>query len=93
MYHSTLHLASSHIAAISAGSLRDQVRRSLEAAMIAGELLPGQLYSAPSLGERFGVSATPVREAMHDLAKDGFVVAERNRGFRVLEITGASTLC
>ncbi len=78
---------SSHIVAINARSLREQVRRSLEAAMIAGELIPGQLYSAPSLGERFGVSATPVREAMLDLAKDGFVVAERNRGFRVLEMS------
>lgn len=55
--------------------------------MVAGELQPGQLYSAPMLGERFGVSATPVREAMLDLAKDGFVVAERNRGFRVVEMS------
>jgi DNA-binding GntR family transcriptional regulator len=78
-----------HIVAIHAGSLRDQVRRSLEAAMVAGELVPGELYSAPALGERFGVSATPVREAMLDLAKDGFVVAERNRGFRVVEMSDA----
>ncbi len=55
--------------------------------MVAGELKPGELYSAPSLGERFGVSATPVREAMLALAKDGFVVAERNRGFRVVEMS------
>lgn len=55
--------------------------------MVAGELTPGELYSAPALGERFGVSATPVREAMLDLAKDGFVVAERNRGFRVVEMS------
>ena len=80
---------SSHIVAISAGSLRDQVRRALEAAMVSGELRPGELYSAPLLGERFGVSATPVREAMLDLAKDGFVVAERNRGFRVAAMSDA----
>ena len=55
--------------------------------MVAGELKPGELYSAPVLGEQFGVSATPVREAMLDLAKDGFVVAERNRGFRVVEMS------
>jgi DNA-binding GntR family transcriptional regulator len=77
----------SHIVTISAGSLRDQVRRSLEAAMVAGELKPGELYSAPALGERFGVSATPVREAMLDLVKDGFVIAERNRGFRVVTMS------
>jgi hypothetical protein len=47
-----MHLASSHIAAINAGSLRDQVRRSLDAAMIAGELLPGQLYSGVGTGAR-----------------------------------------
>ena len=52
---------------------------------------PGELYSAPALGERFGVSATPVREAMLDLAKDGFVVAERNRGFRVVEMSESTS--
>ena len=77
----------SHIATIGAANLREQVRRALEAAMVAGELEPGALYSAPALGERFGVSATPVREAMLELSKDGFVVAERNRGFRVLEVS------
>jgi DNA-binding GntR family transcriptional regulator len=77
----------SHIATIGAANLRQQVRRALEAAIVAGELEPGALYSAPALGERFGVSATPVREAMLELAKDGFVVAERNRGFRVLEVS------
>ena len=77
----------SHIAVVESPSFRDQVRRALEAALVAGELKPGELYSAPALGERFGVSATPVREAMLALAKDGFVVAERNRGFRVVEIS------
>ena len=79
----------SHIAAIRAGSLREQVSRALEAAMVAGELKPGEMYSAPALGELFGVSATPVREAMQDLAKDGFVEAVRNRGFRVIEMSDA----
>ena len=74
----------SHIAVVHRRSFRDQVRRALEAALVAGELKPGELYSAPALGERFGVSATPVREAMLDLVKDGFVIAERNRGFRVV---------
>jgi DNA-binding GntR family transcriptional regulator len=77
----------SHISIVHNRSFRDQVRRALEAALVAGELKPGELYSAPVLGERFGVSATPVREAMLALAKDGFVVAERNRGFRVLEMS------
>jgi DNA-binding GntR family transcriptional regulator len=82
-------LEASHISVVESRSFRDQVRRALEAALVAGELQPGELYSAPMLGERFGVSATPVREAMLALAKDGFVVAERNRGFRVVEMSDA----
>src|SRR3984893_11678266 len=78
-----------HIAIVSRLRVREPVRRALEAALVAGELRPGELYSAPVLGERFGVSATPVREAMLALAKDGFVVAERNRGFRVVEMSEA----
>jgi DNA-binding GntR family transcriptional regulator len=77
----------SHISAIRAGSLREQVSRALEAALVAGELQPGGIYSAPGLAERFGVSATPVREAMLDLVKDGFVEVVRNKGFRVLEVS------
>jgi DNA-binding GntR family transcriptional regulator len=77
----------SHISAIRADSLREQVSRALEAALVAGELQPGEIYSAPGLAERFGVSATPVREAMLDLLKDGFVEVVRNKGFRVLEMS------
>ena len=80
-------IETSNIGVVHNRSFRDQVRRALEAALVAGELKPGELYSAPLLGERFGVSATPVREAMLALAKDGFVVAERNRGFRVVEMS------
>jgi DNA-binding GntR family transcriptional regulator len=91
MYNVLLYMAikpkESHIATLGSANLRQQVRRALEAAIVAGELEPAALYSAPALGERFGVSATPVREAMLELAKDGFVVAERNRGFRVLEVS------
>ena len=76
-----------HIFAIRADSLREQVSRALEAALVAGELQPGVIYSAPGLAEQFGVSATPVREAMLDLVKDGFVEVVRNKGFRVLEVS------
>jgi len=79
----------SHISAIRAGSLREQVSRALEAALVAGELQPGEIYSGPALGERFNVSATPVREAMLDLVKDGFVEVVRNKGFRVVEMSEA----
>src|SRR4051812_32205051 len=55
--------------------------------MISGQLEPGVVYSVPALAATFGVSATPVREAMLDLAKEGMVEAVRNKGFRVTELS------
>jgi DNA-binding GntR family transcriptional regulator len=75
------------ITTLRADSLREQITRAVEAAIVAGELEPGVIYSAPGLAERFGVSATPVREAMLDLVKEGFVEPLRNRGFRVVEMS------
>ncbi|PCG83171.1 GntR family transcriptional regulator [Streptomyces sp. WZ.A104] len=66
--------------------LRDQVAHALRAALISGELRPGAVYSAPTLAEDFGISATPVREAMLDLAREGLVEPVRNKGFRVTEV-------
>ncbi|MDH6547871.1 GntR family transcriptional regulator [Streptomyces sp. SAI-041] len=68
-------------------SYRERVADALRAALIAGELLPGQVYSAPALAARFGVSATPVREAMLDLAKEGLVDTVPNKGFRVTAVS------
>ncbi|GGX48931.1 GntR family transcriptional regulator [Streptomyces noursei] len=66
-------------------SVRGQVLDALRQALAAGELLPGEVYSAPALAERYGVSATPVREAMQQLATEGAVEVVPNRGFRVSE--------
>lgn len=66
-------------------SVRGQILDALRAALVDGELAPGQVYSAPALGARFGVSATPVREAMQQLAIEGAVEVVPNRGFRVSE--------
>lgn len=70
-------------------SMREHVNRSLHAAIISGEMEPGQVYSAPSLAARFGVSATPVREAMLDLVREGLVEVVPNKGFRVTAIREA----
>ncbi|MEU3318476.1 GntR family transcriptional regulator [Streptomyces sp. NPDC006785] len=66
-------------------SVRGQILDALRAALVDGDLVPGQVYSAPALGARFGVSATPVREAMQRLAVEGAVEVVPNRGFRVTE--------
>lgn len=78
----------SHIGPLTvASNLRGTVEEALAAAIVSGELAPGELLTAPTLGARFGVSATPVREAMLNLQKRGFVEAVRNKGFRVTEVS------
>ena len=72
-----------------AASLRDTVTQSLRAAIVSGEMAPGEIYSAPALGARFGVSPTPVREAMVDLAREGLVEVVPNKGFRVTAVSEA----
>ncbi|MFE9771885.1 GntR family transcriptional regulator [Streptomyces sp. NPDC005931] len=71
--------------AIQRSSVRGQVLAALRTALVAGELRPGEVYSAPVLAQRFGVSATPVREAMQQLSLEGAVEVVPNRGFRVVE--------
>lgn len=68
-------------------SLRDTVEASLSAAIVSGELEPGAIISVPTLATQFGVSATPVREAMLNLEKLGFVEPLRNKGFRVTDVS------
>ncbi|MBD0737447.1 hypothetical protein BGM09_29815 [Streptomyces sp. CBMA29] len=57
------------------------------AAIVSGQMPAGEVFSAPTLAARFGVSATPVREAMLNLAKRGMVDILRNKGFRVTAVS------
>lgn len=68
-------------------NLREQVLDALRSALIAAELQPGTVYSVPTLAAHFGVSPTPVREAMLDLAQQGLVEPVRNKGFRVTALS------
>ena len=70
-----------------ASSLRERVEEAIAAAIVSGQMPPGQVFSAPTLAARFGVSATPVREAMLNLAKRGMVDIVRNKGFRVTAVS------
>jgi DNA-binding GntR family transcriptional regulator len=68
-------------------STRQRVTDELRAALISGELRPGQIYSAPQLAGQLGTSATPIREAMLDLVREGMVEVVRNTGFRVTALS------
>ncbi|MDW7747184.1 GntR family transcriptional regulator [Halomonas sp.] len=52
-----------------------------------GDLAPGERISEKQLCERFGVSRTPLREALKVLASEGLVELLTNRGARVVRLT------
>lgn len=72
---------------VSGPSLREQARQVIRAMIITGQMQPDQLYSVPRLATDLGVSATPVREALLDLAREGLLEPVRNRGFRVVSLS------
>ena len=59
----------------------------LEAEIIDGRLAPGTRLDEQALTERFGVSRTPVREALHELASRALAERVPYRGVIVAEIT------
>ena len=60
-------------------AVRDVIRR----AIMCGELQPGAVLSQVRLATRFGVSRTPLREALRMLQEEGLIEIEPNRRARV----------
>lgn len=69
--------------------LRDQAIEVLRARIATGGFRPGTLYGIGQVAEELGVSATPIREALVNLAKEDLVELVRNRGFRIRELSEA----
>jgi DNA-binding GntR family transcriptional regulator len=67
----------------------DEVARTLEDEIVSGAIPPGLLLRQEHVCERFGVSRTPVREALQRLEALGLVTALPNRGARVRSISSA----
>jgi DNA-binding GntR family transcriptional regulator len=68
-------------------NLREQVLQTVRSEIISGQAGPGKMYSVPTLASDLGVSTTPVREALLELARNGLIEPMRNRGFKVVEPT------
>ncbi|MFC3677931.1 FCD domain-containing protein [Ferrovibrio xuzhouensis] len=69
--------------AAEAGSLTEFAFRQIRADIIAGRFPSGVKLQIEDLKARYGLSASPLREALARLVSQGFVQIENQRGFRV----------
>jgi DNA-binding GntR family transcriptional regulator len=68
-------------------SLHRDVADQIRDMIVEGELPPGERVNEGALSEQFGISRTPLREALKVLASEGLVELRPNRGTRVSAIT------
>lgn len=67
----------------------EQIFSALKSAILKTELPPGCLISESEIGQRFGASRTPVREAFTQLRTDGLIVTRPSRGNYVSRLSEA----
>lgn len=63
------------------------VTEALRSDIVSGAFAPGERLPEDRLGERYGVSRIPVREALRGLEAEGFVIREPYRGARVARLS------
>lgn len=68
-------------------SLRQQIADALRDEVLTGRLQAGRHFTVKEIAETYGVSATPVREALVDLAAQGLLEIRQHRGFQVRRLT------
>src|SRR5918997_6239315 len=74
---------------ISRRYLHDEVAERLRALIRSGDLEPKARVNELELAARFGISRTPLREAIKILATEGLLELLPNRGARVASISEA----
>lgn len=72
---------------LKSGSLTSMVHEQLRSSIITGEIAPGAPLRLQAIASQYGVSMSVVREALVRLGEQHLVVAYRNQGFRVVEVS------
>lgn len=70
-----------------AATLVTRVYQQLRREIVIGALQPGKKLRVEALGERYGVGASPLREALNRLSAEGLVLQQDQRGFQVARIS------
>jgi DNA-binding GntR family transcriptional regulator len=68
-------------------TLAAQVMHRIRNDIVSGTLAPGTKLHAERLKQRYNVGSSPLREALTQLAANGLVSAEGQKGFRVSEVS------
>src|SRR3569623_2617397 len=76
-----------HAAGQSGQTRSTTIASTLRAAIATGELAPGSKLRLDDLRVTFGVSMSPLREALSRLSAEGFVVLADQRGYRVAPVS------
>lgn len=71
-------------------TLTDQLHEAIRTDIVLGRLVPETIIRTHQFTDRYGVSATPLREALQRLAIEGLVELESRRGVRIppLSVSG-----
>lgn len=67
--------------------LSEKLREAIEEEVATGRLLPGTRLDEVELATRFGMSRTPIREALSQLAGEGLVEVRARRGMVVAQVS------
>lgn len=67
--------------------ISERLREAIEEEIATGKLLPGSRLDEVELAKRFGVSRTPIREALNLLSGEGLVENRPRRGTVVANVT------
>ncbi len=68
-------------------NLANSIATQLRTDIVSGALRPDTKLSIDELRSRYGVSLSPLREALSRLSAEGFVVLEDKKGFRVAPVS------
>jgi DNA-binding GntR family transcriptional regulator len=82
-HRKTITLPSGEPVATQPESLTQQVYENLKEEILRAERAPGEMVAEPELAARYGVSKTPIREALRILLQDGWVTALPRKGYLI----------
>ena len=68
-------------------TLKDMALHAIKEAIWADVLHPGTTYSEPLLAQELGISRTPIREALLELAGKGFLTFIPRKGFKIKQLS------